>query len=192
MKKFAAFVFMISAFLFIAPHGAMCEGDSLQITLVQAQAVAGQTRFRVELHNAGDQALILNLGMMLANGRKQYANAIHLSLTDAKGKTLPLDLTGPAIVSGRVDPLIVPLPQGATFTLPVDLKDYSSPRQHIFDPALAGSYILSAEYTGAGVPEQTVNLDMKGIALMLYWIGTVKSNNVPFTAIQRRGVWHRR
>jgi hypothetical protein len=48
------------------------QSDSLQITLVQVQAVAGQPRFRVELHNAGDRALILNLGMMLANGKRQY------------------------------------------------------------------------------------------------------------------------
>ena len=33
--------------------------------------------FRAELRNAGDEALVLNIGMMLANGRKQYADRIH-------------------------------------------------------------------------------------------------------------------
>src|SRR5450756_1112205 len=133
---------------------------SLHIKLVQVQAVAGQPRFQVELHNAGDQALILNLGMMLANGRKQYADAIHLLLTDAHGKTLPLELTEIFLIAGRIDPFVVPLPEGATFTLPIDLDHYSSSRQHIFKLSLTpGQYTLSAEYTGVGVPQQTANLD---------------------------------
>jgi hypothetical protein len=109
-------------------------------------------------------------------------------LTDAGGKTLPLDLTGPAIAGGRIDPLVVPLPEGATFTLPIDLKSYSSPRQHVFELSLApGRYTLSA-----GVSQQEANLDMRGILLMPYWIGTVESNVVPFTATQTTGRPHGR
>jgi len=169
------------------------QSDSLQIALVRVQAVASQPRFRVELHNAGDRALILNLGMMLANGKKQYAGAIHLLLTDARGKTIPLDLTGPAIAGGRIDPLVVPLPEGATFTLPIDLDNYCSPRNHVFELSLGpGQYTVSAEYIGGGVSQLEANLDMKGILLMPYWIGTVKSNVVPFTVTQTTGRPHGR
>jgi hypothetical protein len=187
---------LVLGFGLLAAHPSSAQepqSDSLQITLVQVQAVAGHPRFRVKLHNAGDRALILNLGMMLANGKKQYADAIHLLLTDAHGKTLPLELTGPAYVAGRIDPFVVPLPEGATLTLPIDLEDYSSPRQHIFKLSFApGQYTLSAEYTGAGVSQQTANLDMKGISLMPYWIGTVKSNVLPFTITQSTGMLHER
>ncbi len=164
------------------------HSESLQMTLIRAEVRSAKPLFRIELHNAGDQPLILNLGMMLANGRKQYADAIHLSLTDARGRALPLELKGPAFVAGRIDPLVVPLPQGATITLPVDLTDYSSPKEHVWELSLApGRYKLSAKYSGAGVFQRQANLDMKGISLMPYWTGTVESNVVEFTTSRAVG-----
>src|ERR1035438_2140545 len=52
--------------------------------------------FEVELSNIGDHDLVLNLGMMLANGRQQYADAIHLVLRDTQNSIEMLDLKGPS------------------------------------------------------------------------------------------------
>jgi len=157
------------------------QDKALQITLIRVQPDLPKPIFRVELHNTGEQPLILNLGMMLANGKQQYADAVTLVLTDNHGKTTPLKLLGPAYVAGRIDPLVVPLPKGATFTLPVNLTDYISPKNNLWQVTLApGDYTISAAYAGVGVPQQGANLDMQGISLMPYWTGAVRSNAVTF------------
>ena len=136
----------------------------------------------MELHNVGSQALILNLGIMLANGREQYPNRIRLQLTEPSSRLLHLEMTGPGAIGGRVDPMVVPLPANATFALLIDLEHYCAPSEKVWKLNLtSGHYTLRAEYTGAGVSQQATNLDMKGVTLMPYWTGTVESSIVSFT-----------
>ncbi len=156
--------------------------NPLQISVASIRETSGSLLFEVRLHNTGDQDLILNLGMMLGNGRRQYPDAIHLRLSDQHGKTLMLDLIGPAIIAGRMDPFVVPLPRGATFSFPVRLTDYISPKENVWKIDLApGKYTLSAEYKGMAVPQRAANLDMQGIALMPYWTGRAESKTLSFT-----------
>ena len=80
---------------------------------------------------------------------------------------------------GRMDPMVVPLPAGATFTVAIDLEDYVAPKEKIWNLDLTpGRYTLSAEYA---------NLDMQGISLMPYWTGTVNSKTLPFTLTRPMG-----
>jgi hypothetical protein len=135
--------------------------------------------FEFELANTGEHDLILNLGYMLANGRRQFASAIHLSLRDAQNNTEILDLKGPPVIAGRVDPFVVPLPKGARIIVPINLADYSNPEQKIYEIQLKpGKYFLSAEYRGEGVKQ--ANLDMQGIRLMPYWLGPIHSSEISF------------
>jgi hypothetical protein len=138
-------------------------------------------KFRVELRNARESDLILNLGVMLANGKEQYPNAIILTLIDAQGKSRRLDLREPGLIAGRLDPLVLPLPTGATFSILVDLDKYWAAASNEFHYKLkTGSYSLEAQFTGKGVSQQEANLDVKGIALMPYWMGKVTSNHLQF------------
>jgi hypothetical protein len=140
----------------------------------------GLPKFKVELRNSGEDDLVLNVGVMLANGKKQYPNAISLVVTDSKEKSLELGLPGPFFVAGRVDPLVLPLPSGATFSLPVDLANCLPVSPSEPDYKFEGAYSIEARYTGKAVSSQEANLDTKGVALMPYWIGTVTSNRLPF------------
>jgi hypothetical protein len=45
-------------------------------------------------------------------------------------------------------------------------------------PDLNMQYTIQAQFIGRGVSQAETNLDVKGIALMPYWIGTVASNSV--------------
>jgi hypothetical protein len=156
----------------------------LQMSIYPDQALRADSKppkFRVELRNAGESDLILNLGVMLANGKKQYPNAIILTLIDAQGMSRRLDLREPWFVAGRLDPLVLPLPTGAAFSILVDLDKYWAAASKEFDYKLKpGSYSLEAQFTGKGVSQQEANLDVKGIALMPYWTGTVTSNRQQF------------
>jgi hypothetical protein len=84
-------------------------------------------------------------------------------------------------IDGRVDPLIVPLPVGSTFSIPVDLSNYwpTAPTEpdYKLEP---GNYRLEAQFIGRGVSQQEANLDVRGIALMPYWKGAVTSNQLTF------------
>jgi hypothetical protein len=158
--------------------------SGLQMTICLDQAEGGPSKapkFRVELRNAGQNDLVVNLGMMLANGNRQYPNAVVLALTDAQGKSRRLDLREPAFIAGRMDPFVLPIPVGATFSIPVDLDKYWAAESKEFNYKLKpGLYSLEAQFTGRGVSQQEANLDVKGIALMPYWTGTVASNQLRF------------
>lgn len=105
--------------------GDVVSGLQMRINLDQAESMQVKTpKFRVELRNAEESDLTLNLGIMLDNGRKQYPTAIFLNLTDTQGKSRRLDLIGPAGVAGRLDPFVLSLRVGATFSMPVDLDRY--------------------------------------------------------------------
>ena len=160
--------------------GIKTKPDSLQLKLLQK--APGQL-FSVELHNRGSQALILNLGMMLANGREQYPDKIRLQLTGPNNKLFHLEMTGPGMIAGRIDPMVLPLPSGATFALMIDIEHYYAPATKRWKLNLSpGHYTLRAEYTGVGISQRAANFDMLGVALMPFWTGRVQSNILPFTA----------
>jgi hypothetical protein len=157
------------------------DGLQMAISLDQAEAQSKAPKFKVELLNAGENDLILNLGVMIANGKKQYPNAVVLTLTDAQGKSRRFDLREPWFVVGRVDPFVLPLPTDAAFSILVDLDKYWAAASKEFDYKLKpGSYSIEAQFTGKGVSQQEANLDVKGIALMPYWTGTITSNRLQF------------
>jgi len=132
------------------------------------------------LINSGSQPLILNVGMMLANGRQQFAERVQLQLTTPEGRLLHLRMRGPPAIAGRVDYMIVPLPPGASYSLQLDLNQYCAPQEEVWRLDLhRGTYTLRAEYTGVGVSR--TNLDMPGISLMPCWTGTIHSEVLNFT-----------
>ena len=166
------------------PHASSQPSRELEMTVhldAAAQSQSKMPKFRVELQNVGDDDLILNLGFMLANGRKQYPDAIILTIIDPQGKARQFDLIGHAGVAGRMDPLILPLPAGSIFSLRVDLDNYRAAASKEFEYKFQrGTHSLEVQFSGKAVSSQEANLDVKGIALMPYWTGTVTSNRLQF------------
>jgi hypothetical protein len=136
----------------------------------------------LEIKNIGPTDDVLNLGIMLANGAKQYPKAITLIVIDSEGKQHYATLAEPTWIAGRVDPFIVPLPDDASLKLPLHLSKYFYfTAQHImeeFKPDPTKHYTVQAQFVGRSVDQSTANLDAKGIAFMPFWTGTANSNNV--------------
>jgi len=154
------------------------QPEPLDLTLV---ATPTPTQFLVELHNPGRGDLVLNVGIALANGSKQYPDRVLFTLAMPDGKVRHLEPPEPGFIAGRLDPLIVPLPAGATFSFPIDLKKCTASREKIWKLGFPpGRYTLQAQYSGARVPGAEANLDMKGIALMPFWTGNAQSSPVVF------------
>jgi hypothetical protein len=162
------------------PSSNQSKGLQITIHLDQTHDQKSKTpSFRVEFLNSGDTDYMLNLGVMLGNGKKQYPRSVVLNLTDSRGKSRRFDLIEPTFVAGRVDLLIVPLAVGASFSVPVNLQKYwaaeSSEFDYKFEP---GQYYVEAQFTGTGASNP--NRDMAGIGFMPYWEGTVVSNRLQF------------
>lgn len=126
--------------------------EPLQTSLHIDNTEAGQfkvPRFRAEFHNAGENDLVLNLGTMSPDGR-QYPTSISLILHNAQGESQRLELKSSRQdgATGNTE-LLLPLPAGARFSLPVDLENYWAPvsKQSAYD-LKPGEYSLEAEFVG--------------------------------------------
>src|SRR5208282_3765702 len=163
-------------------------------------------QFRVEIRNVGEKDLLLLLGEMLANGKKQSPSAVRVLLTNPQGENLDCGVPGDGMIAGWVGPFIVPLPVGASYSLPIDLKNWTANWRWCYPPQdirrmlvpftlTAGKYVLRAQYSANAEkgnywptprepppryqqpPDQIL---WAGIILMPKWIGTVTSNQVEF------------
>ena len=137
--------------------------------------------FHVTLKNAGDKDVVLNLGMMFANGKVLLPDAIQLILIDSAGKSTELhfaDRRYPG-VAGRIDDYAVPLRVGSSYTLRLSLDNFWCPKMKEFRLKLKpGQYRVRSKFAGRGA--QSVNGDMEGIRLMNFWQGTLQSDVTTF------------
>jgi hypothetical protein len=148
--------------------------NGLRLGLYRAEAKGdGKVRLLAVLENVSREDLIVNLGLMLGNGKKQLPTAVRLVFTDAGGKERALRRKVGG-VAGRVDPFGVPLAAGCRYTVACDLKDYLD--EDAGEPLPPGSYRARAEFVG-----KAPTINTTGLALMTYWTGTVESNDFPIT-----------
>jgi hypothetical protein len=64
-----------------------------------------------------------------------------------------------------VDPLIVPLPVGSTFSIPVDLEKYWAAASKEFEYKLKpGTYFLEAQFSGIGLTQINSGGPVVGVA----------------------------
>jgi len=138
----------------------------------------------VELKNRGSADAVLNLGFMFGNGRNQYASAIALEFKDESGKIyrgIPAHPPG-AGIGGRLEPLIVPLPAGASIKLPLYIGDCglnTDGKFERFGPDPKKSYSVIAIFSGKPIANANPSVDYSSLPL---WVGTASSNSVPLDA----------
>jgi hypothetical protein len=153
----------------------------MSIAAMIPQEAKGITIFRVTLENVGDKDTVLNLGMMLANGKVLLPDAIRLVLIDPDGKCRKLhfaDRRYPGI-AGRVDNYAVPLRAGSAYTLRLSLGNFWCPEMKEFRLDLKpGAYRVRSELTGKSA--RCANPDMEGVTLMNFWKGTLQSSETVF------------
>jgi hypothetical protein len=135
-----------------------------------------QQHCNLVLQNVGGSDLNLCLGSSLANGKTYYPVAVRLIAVSGNGdETRTLEYPSPP-VAGRVDPFVVPLIAGSSYTLPCPIDKYvdSETGDHI--DLTVKDYWISADLTGEAITE--TNQDLKGLTLMKFWEGKARSNKV--------------
>jgi hypothetical protein len=163
--------------------------DGLQMRISLDQAEGGQSKspkFRVELRNAGEKDLLLNLGIMTRNGEQQYPTAVSLIIVDAQGESRLLELKSSLRVTdvGR-ETLTLPLPVGATFSAPVDLDDYWAPTFKGFYTLKPGTYSLAAQFNRKLFPKRVFVLQPAFQMVNAGAGGPTTSNSLQFVVPNR-------
>jgi hypothetical protein len=158
------------------------EGADLKMSIRTSNAESADSlRVDVAFENLSDRDTVLNLGMMLANGRVQLPDAVRLILTDSGGRSRELHFSDKRYpgVAGRVDDYAVPLRAGSTYTLRLSLKDYWCPESEEFALELdPGRYSVRAEFTGNSA--QHLNEDTEGLKFLPFWTGKLRSGVAHF------------
>ena len=149
------------------------------ITLCLASVSATDT-LSVEIRNDGSSDVFVDIGIMLANGARQYPNAIVLSLQDSGGIEFDGTSIDPPVVAGRVDPFVIPLPAGAAIRVPLRLSRYlfhAAARPNVVD--LAGQHhLIRAKLIGRRPGDSRSGVDVSGRAVASWWTGTAVSNAI--------------
>ena len=157
--------------------------DGLRIGISQVkrpeQNDNDKPRFNIALQNIGKKDLVLNLGIMLANGREQYSTSVTLIFTDPNGKSFEFhnNIGRHPGIAGRMDPFIVPLAAGCTYILRADFDNYWSISPVGLPVSLPkGRYRVSAVFNGKAATFKQTGVYTQD----LYWNGTIKSKEIIF------------
>jgi hypothetical protein len=148
---------------------------------------AGVRKLRVTFRNMRDEEINLYLGMVGGRGvrpcKLDPAPAapcnlnFNLEVTDSAGTMRRLSFSGIYFVAGRLDPCIVRLDAGSTYSLEVYSDQFWSPDAKEWGLKLSpGTYHLALVFEGRG-PEH-VNLDQPYIKQMSFWQGKLRSNSL--------------
>jgi hypothetical protein len=192
METARRFQYVLLSLLFLSPRlgvsamdvdrpGPPVNGIALLLTRAPECGRSKAPCFRLEFRNVSENDLLLKLGIMLANGRKQYPSAVVLNITDAHGTHRRFDLIGPSGVAGRIDPFVLALPVDGRFSIAIDLSKYFAAASKEYDYKFTpGSCWIEAEFLGKSVSDQEANLDSKNVALFPYWEGIADSNELHF------------
>ncbi len=132
---------------------------------------AGKGVVEVTVQNAGEKPIVVNLGMMLGNGRSLAPTQVTLLVTGREGKTLRF-AQGPG-VAGRVDDFLVPLMPGGKYSMAIPLAGFADEKGM---RGIAAGDTIQAVYEGAEVSYQKESV-IPGLPM---WKGKVLSEAVKY------------
>ena len=148
--------------------------DGLQMSLSPTDA--NGSNLQVAFRNVGDHDITLNLGSMMANGKVQLPDDVHINFTDAQGRSRVFKFADKkhSGVAGRLDDYVVPLRAGSMYTFKLGLDEFWCPETIEFEiPLLPGKNQLAVQFHGSGA-----RLSNSDIKLMNFWLGNVESNTL--------------
>src|ERR1051326_9485466 len=158
-----------------APPLKPAESLKLSVAVAPGQRANENLPLLVSFENTGEADLMLNLGIMLAGGQKQFPTAIELILDD--GVKRELNQWKPVAVFGRVDDYVVPLRVGASYVIRLSLDDFwykDAPGKRIV--LKPGKYQVRAAFKGKAPSH--FNGGMGDLRLMKFWTEEVQSEAV--------------
>jgi hypothetical protein len=136
---------------------------------------ARQNQIRVAMQNNGNADTAVVLGTTLGAGGLYVPYNLTFEITRPRGGTEKLiyhPLWLPAVIAGRLDPWLLPLPRQSTFTLTLPAMDFFSGKDR-YQPQRGDE--LRVTFMGNRVDDDP-NGGMPDLRLWRVWTGTAKSN----------------
>ena len=95
--------------------------DPLRITLACERA--SDFTFRLTVHNVSTAPTVAVIGTILGNDKKYLLGSVRFTLTRPGAADTNFDYVDPtvAVVGGRIDPWLVPLPEGASYSVVISI-----------------------------------------------------------------------
>jgi hypothetical protein len=135
--------------------------------------------FSIVIENVSDRDLNVRLGYSLNNCRSHHPDSLELiarAIGEAPRRLIYFD--GRGGIGGRVDPFIVPLPAGSSYTLRCPFKNFVDRKSLRPIDLQARNYRIAVSLTAKPVTKSDVNLDTLGQMMIPCWQGTIHSNEV--------------
>ena len=135
--------------------------------------------FSIVVENVSDRDLNVRLGYSVNNCRSHHPDSLELiARADGEAARRLIYFDGRGAIGGRVDPFVVPLPAGASYTLRCPFKNFVDPSSLRPIDVKARDYRIAASLAGKPVTRNDVNLDTLGQTMIPCWQGTIHSNEV--------------
>jgi hypothetical protein len=130
--------------------------------------------FRVTIENVGATPVPVVLGGILGYHKKYFLGSTRLIVRRDPLPEQILNYVDPSIaaVAGRVDPWLVPLPPGGSYTIVLPARHFVSPGKHVADDFSSPARLRLELKTFEIEP----NVDTQGLQFVKPWIGTVTTD----------------
>lgn len=147
---------------------------------LQCKAQANLSDLTFTLRNPGTADTAVVLGSTLGNGSVYLAQALSIEVRfvgTSSSSTFIYFNRDHALVAGRQDPWILPLPARSEFSLTIRSEDFwltdlNKPLSDMRDIAEINAHLTAGKIVD-------VSLDMPGVALTRVWIGEAQSSALP-------------
>jgi len=131
---------------------------------------------RATLRNTGDDDTAVVAGMTLANGKVYLATNFRVHVSRGQGQeNEEFRFVNPryAAIAGRVDPWVVPLPRGSSYTLTLPASHFMSKTS--FKPLDVTNAGLEMRMVFDSTPIAERSGDLAGLRLLKVWTGRIAS-----------------
>jgi hypothetical protein len=130
--------------------------------------------FRLTIDNASSTPTAVIVGAILGNDKTYLLQRVELTVRRTGAPDERLTYVDPSVagIAGRVDPWLVALPAGASYSISVPARHFVSLPDHA-PGEFANAVKVQAQLTTHDMDNP--NLDMQGLKFVKVWVGTLTS-----------------
>ena len=157
---------------FLAAWTTTAHARTAPLRLALACSRPAGSPFRLTIQNIDNTPTAVVIGSVLGNDRKYLPRGLQFTLRRDGMADTEVDWFDPSVagVAGRIDPWLVPLPAGTSYSIGVLIPESL---RHFFSTPAA----VRVRLTTQTVP--TLNPDLEGLRFIHVWAGTLTSDWIP-------------
>lgn len=167
---------MLAATLLVAACGAVTGAHATApLRLALACSQGADLTFRLTLENVSARPAAVVVGVVLGNDKAYLLNTGSLTVRRRGAPDPHLQYFNPsfAAIGGRLDPWLVALPAGASYSIAVPARHFVSRPDRVPD-LFANPVSVQARLETRGI--ERPNLDMQALRSIDVWVGTLTSD----------------